>query len=138
MLEARRRWTGDFEYVYQDQSSMVGAAMLGQMYLSGECQAGRTVAAGTQPTGACADHASRSPSRRSRVPRPARSRASAASHPSDREDDDAHDHDDDQFHDAPGAIRATARGLEIWWDSSPLVFETWRTNMLASADAGAP
>lgn len=35
MLEARRRWTGDFEYEYQDQSAMVGAAMLGQIYLAG-------------------------------------------------------------------------------------------------------
>lgn len=35
MLEARRRWTGDFEYEYQDQSSMVGAAMLGQIYQAG-------------------------------------------------------------------------------------------------------
>lgn len=35
MLEARRRWTGSFEYHYQDQSSMVGAAMLGQFYETG-------------------------------------------------------------------------------------------------------
>ena len=35
MLEARRRWTGPFEYVYQDQSSMLGAAMLGQLFRSG-------------------------------------------------------------------------------------------------------
>jgi sugar (pentulose or hexulose) kinase len=35
MLAARSRWTGQFEYTYQDQSSMVGAAMLGGMYLSG-------------------------------------------------------------------------------------------------------
>ena len=35
MLEARRRWTGDFEYRFQDQSSMLGAAMLGQVYLRG-------------------------------------------------------------------------------------------------------
>jgi xylulokinase len=34
MLEARRRWTGPFEYVYQDQSSMLGAAMLGRMFRS--------------------------------------------------------------------------------------------------------
>lgn len=32
MLEARRRWTGDFEYEFQDQSSLLGAAMLGQRY----------------------------------------------------------------------------------------------------------
>ena len=31
MLEARRRWTGDFEYVFQDQSSLLGAAILGQI-----------------------------------------------------------------------------------------------------------
>jgi sugar (pentulose or hexulose) kinase len=36
MLEARRRWTGRFEYVYHDQSSMLGAAILGQI-----CQSGR-------------------------------------------------------------------------------------------------
>ncbi len=35
MLEARRRWTGPFEYRYQEQSSMVGAAMLGQFYETG-------------------------------------------------------------------------------------------------------
>jgi sugar (pentulose or hexulose) kinase len=32
-LESRRRWTGDFEYEYQDQSSLLGAAMLGRFYL---------------------------------------------------------------------------------------------------------
>jgi len=31
-LEARKRWTGDFEFRYQDQSSLLGAAMLGQFY----------------------------------------------------------------------------------------------------------
>ena len=36
MLDARRRWTGDFEYVFQDQSSMLGAAMLGQRYQRGD------------------------------------------------------------------------------------------------------
>lgn len=41
MLEARRRWTGDFEYEYQDQSSMVGAAMLGQIYQAGGIAHGR-------------------------------------------------------------------------------------------------
>ena len=35
MLEARRRWTGAFQYVYQDQSSMLGAAMLGPIFRSG-------------------------------------------------------------------------------------------------------
>ncbi|HEY5533030.1 MAG TPA: hypothetical protein VIK22_13650, partial [Candidatus Anoxymicrobiaceae bacterium] len=41
MLAARRRWTGDFEYVFQHQSSMRGAAMLGQMYQAGEPQESR-------------------------------------------------------------------------------------------------
>lgn len=35
-LEARKRWTGDFDYEYQDQSSLLGAAMLGQFYLTGK------------------------------------------------------------------------------------------------------
>jgi xylulokinase len=35
MLEVRRRWTGDFEYVFQDQSSLLGAAILGQISQSG-------------------------------------------------------------------------------------------------------
>ena len=35
MLDARRRWTGEFEYVFQDQSSLLGAAILGQIYQSG-------------------------------------------------------------------------------------------------------
>jgi sugar (pentulose or hexulose) kinase len=35
MLDARRRWTGDFDYFYQGQSSMLGAAMLGQIYQDG-------------------------------------------------------------------------------------------------------
>jgi sugar (pentulose or hexulose) kinase len=35
MLDARRRWTGDLDYFYQDQSSMLGAAMLGQIYQDG-------------------------------------------------------------------------------------------------------
>ena len=38
MLAARRRWTGEFDYVFQDQSSMLGAAMLGQMYQASEMQ----------------------------------------------------------------------------------------------------
>jgi xylulokinase len=45
MLEARRRWTGDFPYEYQDQSSMVGAAMLGEMYLAEASEEDRRVAA---------------------------------------------------------------------------------------------
>lgn len=36
MLEARRRWTGPFEYVFQDQSSLRGAAMLGRIHLTGQ------------------------------------------------------------------------------------------------------
>ena len=31
-LEAKKRWTGLFEYKYQDQSSLLGAAMVGQFY----------------------------------------------------------------------------------------------------------
>ncbi len=36
IAEARRRWTGGFDYVFQPQSSLLGAAMLGQMYLAGK------------------------------------------------------------------------------------------------------
>ena len=35
MLDARRRWTGEYDYVFQDQSSPLGAAMLGQVSQSG-------------------------------------------------------------------------------------------------------
>lgn len=35
-LEVKKRWTGDFEYEYQDQSSLLGAAMLGQFYQTGK------------------------------------------------------------------------------------------------------
>jgi sugar (pentulose or hexulose) kinase len=35
MLEARRRWTGDFDYFYQEQSSLLGAAMLGRIFQDG-------------------------------------------------------------------------------------------------------
>jgi hypothetical protein len=31
-LEAKKRWKGDFEFRYQDQSSLLGAALLGQFY----------------------------------------------------------------------------------------------------------
>jgi sugar (pentulose or hexulose) kinase len=31
-LDAKRRWTGNFDYEYQDQSSLLGAAMLGQKF----------------------------------------------------------------------------------------------------------
>ncbi|HEY3544762.1 MAG TPA: FGGY family carbohydrate kinase [Propionicimonas sp.] len=41
MLAARRRWTGAFEYKFQDQSSMLGAAMLGVMHLDGVESGGR-------------------------------------------------------------------------------------------------
>jgi xylulokinase len=34
-MDVKRRWTGDFEYTYQDQSSLLGAAMLGQIYQQG-------------------------------------------------------------------------------------------------------
>ena len=34
-LEIKKRWTGDFEYEFQDQSSLLGAAMLGQIHLRG-------------------------------------------------------------------------------------------------------
>ena len=34
-LEVKKRWTGDFEYEYRDQSSLDGAALLGQFYLTG-------------------------------------------------------------------------------------------------------
>ena len=35
-LEAKKHWTGDFEFLFQDQSSLLGAAMLGQFYLTGK------------------------------------------------------------------------------------------------------
>jgi sugar (pentulose or hexulose) kinase len=31
-LRVKKRWTGDFEYEFQDQSSLLGAAMLGQFF----------------------------------------------------------------------------------------------------------
>jgi sugar (pentulose or hexulose) kinase len=34
-IQAKQRWTGDFDYRYQDQSSLLGAAMLGRFYQSG-------------------------------------------------------------------------------------------------------
>ncbi len=40
-IEVKKRWTGDFEYEYRDQSSLHGAAMLGQMYLENKLSAGR-------------------------------------------------------------------------------------------------
>jgi len=35
-IQAKQRWTGDFDYRYQDQSSLLGAAMLGRFYQSGK------------------------------------------------------------------------------------------------------
>jgi xylulokinase len=35
-LEAKRRWTGDFDYEFQDESSVRGAAMLGRIYQQGQ------------------------------------------------------------------------------------------------------
>lgn len=35
IVEVKKRWMGDFEYVYQDQSSLRGAAQLGQYYQRG-------------------------------------------------------------------------------------------------------
>jgi hypothetical protein len=46
MLEARRRWTGPFEYVYQDQSSLLGAAMLGRFHQTGRFRIPGQIAAG--------------------------------------------------------------------------------------------
>jgi xylulokinase len=34
-MDAKRRWTGEFDYEFQDQSSLVGAAMLGRIYQQG-------------------------------------------------------------------------------------------------------
>jgi len=34
-IDAKKRWTGDFDYQYQDQSSLLGAAMLGQIHEQG-------------------------------------------------------------------------------------------------------
>jgi xylulokinase len=33
-IDVKKRWTGDFEYEYQDQSSLTGAAILGQFYFA--------------------------------------------------------------------------------------------------------
>lgn len=46
MLEARRRWTGDYEYVFQDQSSLLGAAILGQINQSGRLPGSGQVTSG--------------------------------------------------------------------------------------------
>jgi sugar (pentulose or hexulose) kinase len=34
LLMAKKRWMGGFDYLYRDQSSLLGAAMLGQFYLT--------------------------------------------------------------------------------------------------------
>ena len=31
---------------------------------------------------------------------------------------------------------AVSPGMEIWWDSSPVIFANWCAKMLAKADAG--
>jgi hypothetical protein len=36
MIDAKKRWMGDLEYGYQEQSSLLGAAMLGRFWLSGQ------------------------------------------------------------------------------------------------------
>ena len=46
MLEARRRRTGEYEYVFQDQSSLLGAAILGQMSQLGRLPGSGQVTAG--------------------------------------------------------------------------------------------
>lgn len=33
-VRARRRWFGDYEFIYQEQSSLLGAAMLGRLHLA--------------------------------------------------------------------------------------------------------
>ena len=35
-LETKKHWTGDYEMLYQEESSLLGAAMLGQFYLTGK------------------------------------------------------------------------------------------------------
>lgn len=47
---ASRRWFGDYEFVYQDQSSLLGAAVLGQFYLRGTYRT-RPPVGQTAPTG---------------------------------------------------------------------------------------
>jgi len=46
MLEARRRWTGEEEYEFQDQSSLLGAAILGQISQSGRLPGSGQVTSG--------------------------------------------------------------------------------------------
>ena len=42
-LEAKRRWTEGFQFLYRDQSSLLGAAMLGQLYLTAKYTVDRSV-----------------------------------------------------------------------------------------------
>jgi xylulokinase len=51
IIEAKKRWMGDFEYGYQEQSSLLGAAMLGQFYLSGKYDRGATSVATADSAG---------------------------------------------------------------------------------------
>ena len=46
MLDARRRWTGAYEYAFQDQSSLLGAAILGQFSQSGRLPGSGQVSTG--------------------------------------------------------------------------------------------
>jgi sugar (pentulose or hexulose) kinase len=46
MLDARRRWTGEYEYLFQDQSSLLGAAILGQFSQSGRLPGSGQVSTG--------------------------------------------------------------------------------------------
>ena len=46
LLEARRRWTGEEEYEFQDQSSLLGAAILGQISQSGRLPGSGQVTSG--------------------------------------------------------------------------------------------
>ncbi len=59
MIAARRRWTGDYDYVFQDQSSLRGAAILGGFHETGipsdtpsspSVESRRPVANGIEPT----------------------------------------------------------------------------------------
>jgi sugar (pentulose or hexulose) kinase len=51
MLDARRRWTGEYDYLFQDQSSLLGAAMLGQVSQSGWLPASGQLASGVVKEG---------------------------------------------------------------------------------------
>ncbi|MGP8160353.1 MAG: FGGY-family carbohydrate kinase [Candidatus Dormibacteria bacterium] len=51
MLDARCRWTGEYEYVFQDQSSLLGAAILGQASQSGRLPGSGQVTSGVVKEG---------------------------------------------------------------------------------------